>query len=152
MSSLLDDPSGMAELARECVYLTLRQSSKRATTKDLLSKFNLTPAEFMDVFNDTQFKRAMKIEMEHARSLGHRAGYIYRVESMLDDIAELIFARLHEEGVSITDLIKGFAALARSAGLEITQPEPVNSQVNMAVQINVPRLDNDKLEYLRTKE
>jgi hypothetical protein len=151
MTISITDISRWEELARDVIFTTLPQTRERYTLEHVMQDYNLTTEEFVEITQDPKFRSMVKAQRNRAREMGYRAGYFFRIEEMLDGLAERLYSRLidEENPATISDIVKGFTTLAKSAGLE-SIVEPLNDRgVNMAIQINVPQLSNPKLDYLK---
>ena len=153
---IVEDRTIWPDLARKCVLATIPQSETRYRISDVAEEFGLSHAELLSILSNKDFRKLAKAEARRARELGARAGFVFRVERMTDELAEILFSRLKDadDHVAIADFIKGFVTLARAAGLDaLTQAREAEGRgVNMAIQINVPQLANGKLDHLRPED
>jgi hypothetical protein len=142
-----------AELAKDLVYTTLSQGADRLYTLDnVLADHQLTNSELAELLNSEELKRAVRKEATRAGKLGTRAGYIYRAENMVSALAEELFNRLRDPEAPVQEVIKGFVAIARTAGMEAPPVDKTSQTSTLNVQINVPRLaTSTKLRYLEAQ-
>jgi hypothetical protein len=137
----------LPDLARDCVYTTLHQTSSVQTLDTVMEKHGLGPAEMMAVVTTPAFREKLRAEKARARELGFRAGHVIRVETILGDLIEMLYERL--DGAEVSDIIKAVQVLSRMAGLDELPDRRSDRGVTMAVQINVPALQNPKLAHLK---
>jgi hypothetical protein len=142
-----------ADVARDCVYSTLRQSrGAPVTLRTILRDHGLTPEDFLALARTDEFREAVRSERARVRELGRRAALVYRVEDLLTEVVELAAIRARNPATPLAEVTRLAALLARMAGVEeIPERERDRASVNMAVQINVPQLSNPKLAHLKAK-
>jgi hypothetical protein len=139
----------LPDLARDLVYMDLRQTNARKVTLDsILDAHDVTTGQVAELLGDGRFKKLLTEEQARARTLGARAGFVFRLEDILTLLAETLSARLNSPDEALSDVISGFKALARAAGLEALPETKAAVSSNVNVQINIPRLVNPKLRHL----
>jgi hypothetical protein len=150
MSEITRDNVNLADLARDCVLVCLpRRGGEAKTMEDVLEYYGLTRDGFASLLQRDDFALMIREEWGRAREFGARAGYVFRAEELVSDLAERLYKRMSEPDVPLGDFIKGFIALARSAGMDELPERSRQGGVNMAVQINVPNISNPKLDHLK---
>jgi hypothetical protein len=140
----------LPDLARDCVYATLNQSSRPVTLERIMEDRGMSAVDMLEAMRSKEFRMCLRAEKARARELGTRAGHVFRVEEIVTDLTEILYDRLRGDGVPVQELVKGFQVLSRMAGLdELPGREKERGNVSMAVQINVPPLANPKLAHLK---
>jgi hypothetical protein len=147
------DGTRWAGLARDCVYMCLPQSKKELTLPKILEDYGLTESEFALIMADPDFEELLRAEGARAKAMGPHAGFIFRVEAMTSDLAEHLHSRLTDpdDPAPLAELIRGYATLAKSAGLDELPERAKTVGTQVAVQVNIPQLTNPKLDHLRVK-
>jgi hypothetical protein len=114
---------------------------------ELLKTFDMEEDELERVVATPEFQALVHSVRTRTDPLGALAPQVFRVEEMLGPLSERLYQRLKHEDCKIDEYVKGFLALIRSAGLD--QPvQTGTSNAAVAVQINLPVLDSDKLRHV----
>ncbi|MDR1314853.1 MAG: hypothetical protein LBQ12_14485 [Deltaproteobacteria bacterium] len=136
------------ELARDYVFQGLPAPVDLGGLEKMLKHYEITPEQFQEILDTSEFQCLLSSEKIRAERLGDIAPQVYRVEAMLGPLTEKLFKRLMSDDCKVEDMVKGFSAILRSAGMD--QPSIVTTQSGpaVAVQINVPGLENAKLRHI----
>lgn len=146
-----------ASIARDMVLMTLPQPSRTTAVspEDIRATYGLSSAELVQLMNIPGFKDIFQKEVQLAEDLGLRAAHAFRTAEMAAGAAEALYIRLQDPTTKVDDLVKGYVALARSAGLDSLPDKREKAAVgsaSVAVQINVPQLSNPKVSHVRVYE
>jgi hypothetical protein len=147
-----------ASIARDMVLMTLPQPSRDTAVgpEAIRGTYGLSAAELVQLMSIPAFKAIFQREVRLSEELGLRAAHAFRTAEMASDTAQTLYRRLQNPDIKLDELIKGYVALARSAGLDAIPVPKIQAvaagSANVAVRINLPQLDNPKAEYLRVIE
>jgi hypothetical protein len=137
-------------LAREYACLSLPNPPDLGGLSGVTDHHGVTPEELEKLLATPEFRSLVDAEKARSERYGALAPQVYRVEEMLGPLTERLFGRLMGEDCKIDEFVKGFLALLKSAGLDQTVQVSGPSGPAVAVQINVPVLENGKLKHLET--
>jgi hypothetical protein len=150
MSMDLDKALQLPSLAKELVHLKLDQSNiSRSSLAKLLETYGLNEDEFLELLSDKEIVELIQATNARARELGSRAGYVFRMETMISNLAEHMYQRIMSGEPGMSEVIKAFVAMARTAGLdELPGASKAGGGVTTNIQINVPELANTKVGHI----
>jgi hypothetical protein len=139
-------------IARDLVQMSLTKEGELIDPDYIAAHYGLTLDALKAICAQDSFQSLIKAEQNRAAKLGSKAEHIYRVEEMRGPLTEKLFTRLmDDETLKIEEFVRGYVALLKSA--EPLVPEEKTSfavSTGVNVQINVPVLDNAKLNHLHT--
>ena len=139
--------AGWADLARDLVHMTLPNPGRRPTLDELLANYDLDSKALPELIANPRFKALLDTESARAKELGHRAGYVFRAETLLSLLAERMFLMAMSSEATPLDVVKSFSALLQSiGGVESGRAGQAGPVTN--IQINVPALKNPKLRHI----
>jgi hypothetical protein len=120
---------------------------RRNSIKDVLRDYRLTVDSLASMLETPRFRAMLEAESARADSLGHRAGYVFRAEDMLSELAERMYQMAMAPDAEPQDVIRAFGAMLQSiGGVESGRQRDGGPVTN--IQINIPPLDNPKLRHL----
>jgi hypothetical protein len=117
------------------------------TSEEIAKHYGMTVEELSEVLNNSGFLALKAAEVARLEGLGSRAVQQYRVEEMLGPLTERLFALMMDPECKLDSFVKGYTTLLASAGFE--RPRETGTASGVAVQINLPVLENGKLRHLQ---
>lgn len=136
-------------IARDITLMNLAQvsSSTAMSYEDICENYDLSMTELSVLTQRDEFRDMLIKEKARAEALGHRAGFLLRSEVVAIEAVEKIHALLtRNNGLEFKDVVKGAEVLVKMTGLGM--PEEKAAGPSVAIQINVPTLNNPKLAHL----
>lgn len=121
------------------------------TANDIVRRYNLTPEAFCILMKLPAFISLVKLEFARVKELGPFAGYRLRSEIIATSLQEYLYKRAKEDQMETSDMIKFLKQVTESAGLaEANKKKEDDRNIGgvFNVQINVPRLNNPKLNHI----
>lgn len=145
------------DIARDVVLLTMPQhgpTELRPVLEDVLKEYSLSTEDMVALFENPDFSEMLQDEYDKAKDYGSDASHVYMIRDMVTDYGARLHQRMLDNMAVIEpkDQLKYYELILKSAGwLEPRQGKDINissnPQVNVQV-INVPRLNNPKLNHL----
>ena len=141
-------------LARDLVLTNLPQPNAETAVSlaGILDHYNLTGGDLRELIARLDFQALWAKELREAEALGRQAAHVLRTSALAADMAEVLYNRARDPETPLGEVIKAYAALAKSAGLDEVWRDKGDggTTVNVGVGVNfaVPTLNNPKVAYL----
>lgn len=118
---------------------------------DICANYGITRSEFVHLLKMPVFKEMCKRTMDEAKSLGHKAGHVFRAEAMATALGEKLYAEAIAGDGELKDRIKLYSLFLETANYMGSKKEGEEGQKGTVVNITIPQLSNPKLAHLTEK-
>lgn len=110
----------------------------------------ITRDELSEIIKIPKFQELFANSLAEFRAQGSQAVVQYRTASLAQALSEKIFRDAMQDKVEAKDSVKFLELLMRASGQLDTKDKSVNTQVNVGINIPVPKgLNNPKLRHMQ---
>lgn len=135
-------------LARDLAVMTV-PDAPTVSLDSLCKAYDLTQEALAQVVMHPEFRQLFERELEACRSLGSKAGKIYRFSALGQALSEKLYNDAMNGAVETKDAIKLLELLLKAAGMMDQKEQQVNVQTNVGINLPLPTgLSNPKLKHL----
>lgn len=139
----------MGDIARDIILASIPSEGICLKYDDICQTYGMSLQDMERLLRLPAFNKLLQKEKEKLDSLGPNGGQKYKAEIMSSIIGERILKRMLEDGEETDKMLTFYKTLLQVSGL-LDKPEKdkETARSNVAIQINIPQLQNGKLDHL----
>jgi len=135
-------------LARDLAVMTV-PDAPTVSLESLCKTYGLTQETLAQTILHPEFRQLFQQELDYCRSLGSKAGKIYRFSALGQALSEKLYNDAMNGEFEAKDALKLLELLLKAAGMMDQKEQQVNVQTNVGISLPLPTgLNNPKLKHL----